>query len=54
MRRIRGSFLTVEALDVREGFRVEQAYTTELSRSPEAAAARRAFFEARKRPGSKT
>jgi enoyl-CoA hydratase len=52
VRRIRGSFLTVEALDLREGFRIEQTYTTELSRSPEAAAARRAFFEARKRPGS--
>jgi enoyl-CoA hydratase len=54
VRRIRSSFLTVEALDLREGFRVEQSYTTELSRSPEAAAARQAFFEARKGPGSKS
>ena len=30
---------------VRDGFHVEQAYTTELSRSAEGAAARRAFFE---------
>ena len=45
VRRIRGAFSTVEALSVRDGFHVEQAYTTELSRSPEGAAARRAFFE---------
>jgi enoyl-CoA hydratase len=44
VRRIRGSFGTVEALSLREGFRLEQGYTTELSRSPEADAARRAFF----------
>jgi enoyl-CoA hydratase len=50
VRRIRSSFSTVEALDPREGFHVEQAYTTELSRSPEGAAARRAFFEKRKTP----
>jgi enoyl-CoA hydratase len=49
VRRIRGSFSTVEALDPREGYRVEQIYTTELSRSPEAAAARRAFFDQRDR-----
>jgi enoyl-CoA hydratase len=48
VRRIRGSFLTVEALDVREGFRFEQVYTTELSQSPDAEEARRAFFEKRK------
>lgn len=48
VRRIRGAFPAVEALDLREGFRVEQIYTTELSRSPEAAAARKAFFEQRR------
>jgi enoyl-CoA hydratase len=48
VRRVRGAFSTVEALSVRDGFHVEQAYTTELSRSPEGAAARRAFFERRK------
>jgi len=46
--RIRGAFSTVEALPLRDGFHIEQAYTTELSRSPEGAAARRAFFEQRK------
>ena len=48
VRRIRGAFLTVEALALRDGFHLEQAYTTELSRSPEGAAARQAFFERRK------
>ena len=48
VRRIRGSFAAVEALDMREGFRTEQVYTTELSMSPEGADARRAFFEKRK------
>jgi enoyl-CoA hydratase len=48
VRRIRGAFSTVEALSVRDGFHVEQAYTTELSRSGQGAAARRAFFERRK------
>ncbi len=48
VRRIRGAFSTVEALSVRDGFHVEQAYTTELSRSPEGVAARQAFFERRK------
>ena len=48
--RIRSAFSTVEALSLREGFNVEQAYTTELSRSSEGAAARRAFFERRKEP----
>jgi enoyl-CoA hydratase len=48
VRRIRGSLLNVEALELREGFRVEQVYTTELSQSPDAAEARRAFFEKRK------
>jgi enoyl-CoA hydratase len=48
VRRIRGAFSTVEALALRDGFHLEQAYTTELSRSPEGAAARQAFFERRK------
>lgn len=48
VRRIRASFGTVEALGLREGFRLEQAYTTELSRSPDAEEARRAFLEKRK------
>jgi hypothetical protein len=49
VRRIRDSFSSVEALDLREGFRLEQIYTTELSRSPEAEAARQAFFASRAR-----
>jgi enoyl-CoA hydratase len=48
VRRIRGSLMSVEALDAREGFRTEQVYTTELSRSPDAEQARLAFFEKRK------
>jgi len=48
VQRIRSSFAPVEALDAREGFLLEQGYTTELSRSPDAAEARRAFFEKRK------
>ena len=52
LRRIRGAFSTVEALSVRDGFHVEQAYTTELSRSAEGDAARRAFFERRKKDKS--
>jgi enoyl-CoA hydratase len=48
VRRLRGSFSAVEALDVREGFRLEQAYTTELATSADGAEARRAFFEKRK------
>jgi len=50
VRRIRTSLPAVEALELREGFRLEQLYTTELSRSPEAAAARAAFFEKRSQP----
>lgn len=50
--RIRQSLPAVEALDLREAFRVEQAYTTELSRSPEAAAARASFFARRSGSGS--
>jgi len=48
VRRIRGSFSPVSALDLREGFRLEQGYTTELSTSADGAEARRAFFEKRK------
>jgi enoyl-CoA hydratase len=48
VRRIRSSFATVEALDLRDGFRVEQGYTDELMRSADAEEARRAFFEKRK------
>jgi enoyl-CoA hydratase len=48
VRRVRASFAMIEALGLREGFRAEQVYTGELSRSPEAAEARRAFFEKRK------
>jgi enoyl-CoA hydratase len=52
VRRIRSTFSTVEALGVRDGFHVEQAYTTELSRSAEGVAARKAFFERRKESNS--
>jgi enoyl-CoA hydratase len=45
--RIRSSFAAVETLSLRDGFRLEQVYTTELSRSPAAAAARQAFFDRR-------
>jgi enoyl-CoA hydratase len=48
IRRLRGSFSAVEALDIREGFRLEQGYTTELATSADGAEARRAFFEKRK------
>lgn len=48
VRTIRESFLTVEALDLREGFRIEQNYTTGLSQSADAEEARRAFLEKRK------
>lgn len=48
VRRIRDSFSTVEALTLREGFRLEQNYTTELSKTPDAEEARRAFLEKRR------
>ncbi len=48
VRTIRDSFLTVEGLGLREGFRVEQNYITPLSKTPEAQEARRAFLEKRK------
>lgn len=44
---IHEAFLTVESLPLREGFRLEQGYTTALSTSPEAAEARKAFFATR-------
>jgi enoyl-CoA hydratase len=49
VRRIRGAFPTVEALSTRDGFQLEQAYTTELSRSADGDSARRAFFERRRK-----
>ncbi len=48
VRTIRESFLTVEGLGLREGFRFEQNYITPLSKSPEALEARQAFIEKRK------
>lgn len=48
VRRIRDSFSTVEALSLREGFRIEQNYTTELSKTADAEEARRAFLEKRR------
>lgn len=48
VRTIRDAFVTVAALPMREGFRIEQKYTTELSKTADAAEARRAFFEKRK------
>lgn len=48
VRTIRDAFETVGELPLREGFRLEQTYTTALSRTPEAAEARRAFVEKRK------
>jgi enoyl-CoA hydratase len=47
VRTIRDSFQTVEALPLREGFRIEQTYTTALSKSADAEEARRAFLEKR-------
>lgn len=48
IRALREAFLTVEAVGLREGFRLEQNYTTVLSRSPDAEKARIAFLEKRK------
>jgi enoyl-CoA hydratase len=48
VRRIRGSFAVIEALGVRDGFRVEQTYTGELSHTADASEARRAFLEKRR------
>ncbi|MEO8303137.1 MAG: enoyl-CoA hydratase/isomerase family protein [Betaproteobacteria bacterium] len=48
VRTIRESFLTVEGLGLREGFKLEQNYTTTLSKTEDAEEARRAFLEKRK------
>jgi enoyl-CoA hydratase len=48
VRTIRDAFVTVAALPMRDGFRIEQKYTTELSKTADAAEARRAFLEKRK------
>ena len=45
---IRGSFNLVGHLGLYDGFRVEQGYTTELSKTADAAEARQAFLEKRK------
>lgn len=45
VRAIRESYTTVAALELEGGFRVEQKYTTGLSRSEAGAAARKAFLE---------
>jgi enoyl-CoA hydratase len=49
--RVRGAFAAVEALGLRDGFRMEQVYTTELSRSPDGEAARAAFLAKRESEG---
>lgn len=49
VRAIRESYTTIAALNIEEGVRVEQRYTTALSRSEAGAAARRAFLEGRVR-----
>lgn len=48
VRTIRNSFQTVEQLPLHEGFRVEQHYTTDLSKTDDAREARQAFIEKRK------
>lgn len=48
VKKIRESFLTVESLAISEGFRLEQGYISELSKSADAHEARRAFLEKRK------
>lgn len=45
---IRGHFDTVGHLGLYEGFKVEQKYVTDLSKTPDAAEARLAFIEKRK------
>jgi enoyl-CoA hydratase len=47
VRTIRASFCSVESLGLRDGFRLEQAYTTELSKTDDASEARQAFLEKR-------
>ncbi|BCB77888.1 enoyl-CoA hydratase/isomerase family protein [Phytohabitans flavus] len=46
--KIRGTFSAVDAMTARDGFLVEQRYTTELNKSADAEEARRAFFEKRR------
>lgn len=48
VKKIRESFLTVESLAISEGFRLEQGYISELSKSADAHEARQAFLEKRK------
>lgn len=48
VRSIRGSFSAVEELGLREGFRLEQNYSKDLTRSADAKEARSAFLEKRK------
>lgn len=48
VKKIRESFLTVESLAISEGFRFEQGYISELSKSADAHEARQAFLEKRK------
>lgn len=47
VRTIRASFSAVDALPLRDGFRLEQNYTAELSGTADAEEARRAFLEKR-------
>ncbi|TDE03112.1 enoyl-CoA hydratase/isomerase family protein [Jiangella asiatica] len=47
VRAIRTSFTTVDALSLRDGFRLEQTITADVSRGADAAEARRAFVEKR-------
>lgn len=48
VKKIRESFLTIESLAINEGFRLEQGYISELSKSADAHEARQAFLEKRK------
>ena len=48
VRVIRDSFSTIGDLSLREGFRIEQNYTTALSKTEDAGEARRAFAEKRR------
>lgn len=48
VKKIRESFLAVESLAISEGFRLEQGYISELSKSADAHEARQAFLEKRK------
>ena len=48
VRMLKQSFNTVENLTLRDGYRVEQGMTVELSKSEDAKEAKRAFVEKRK------